>query len=100
MLRSLAQVDCRHSPGAVPVGIGYLCWVTAGCVEATNTGLKRKAGYKLRSLKVPRGAPRHSAHGSHTEFARLPMGKRVLAWEMGAAVGRGDDSATRPGPPG
>ena len=68
-------------------------WVDAGYAEMTNMELRRKVGYRPRSRKAPRSAPRHSARRSHGEFMRLAEDDRASAWEMDTVEGRKGDSA-------
>lgn len=68
-------------------------WVDAGYAEMTNMELRRKVGYKPRSRKAPRSAPRHSASRSHAEFMRLAEDERAGAWEMDTVEGLRGDSA-------
>lgn len=68
-------------------------WVDAGYAEMTNMELRRKVGYRPRSRKAPRSAPRHSARRSHSEFEGLPEDDRAGAWEMDTVEGRKGDSA-------
>lgn len=68
-------------------------WVDAGYAGMTNMELRRKVGYKPRSRKAPRSAPRHSARRSHGAFEGLPEDERASAWEMDTVEGRAADSA-------
>lgn len=66
-------------------------WAEAGYGGMSNTGMRRKVGYKPRKRTGPRREPKDASRAWEA-FLALPEGLRAGRWETGTVLGSAGDS--------